>query len=188
MSEHLRDRLKYLKHLPVSTNFEVTELEMKHLVSKETMTVFKEQLETRRRKRIRKARDEKRREKKIQHEEARMMGLNPDMVRVESDYYHKSKVQEATGGQADQFPAMSPEDDGAQEQDNTAGASFSFANVRFIVRSVLSFKISIAILDHENQASGSCPASSRSKGSRHHLDLSWLCQASSDPEECSSQG
>ena len=129
MSEQLRDRLRYLKHLPVSTNFEVAELDMSKLLSKETMTVFRDQVENRRRKRNRKARDEKRREKKIQHEEARMMGLNPDMVRVESDYYYKSKAQEATGGQSDQFPAMSPEDNGVQEQDNTASATFSFANV-----------------------------------------------------------
>ena len=58
-----------------------------------------------------------------------MMGLNPDMIRVESDYYYKSKLQEATVGQTDQFPAMSTEDNDAQKHTSAAGASFSFANV-----------------------------------------------------------
>merc|ERR1719410_2761942 len=86
MSDQLRDRLRYLKHLPVSTNFEVAELELCGLVDKETMAAFREQVEARRRARNRKLREERRREKKIQQEEARLLGFPGRMVRVESDY------------------------------------------------------------------------------------------------------
>merc|ERR1719422_3070914 len=79
----------------------VTELDMGHLVSKETLAAFKDQVETRKRKRNRKLRDEKRREKKIQHEEARLMGFPGRYVRVESDYYSSSSSVQSG---ADHFP------------------------------------------------------------------------------------
>jgi len=126
MSEHMRDRLRYLKHLPVSTNFEVAELDLSFLVSKETMNVFKDQVETRKRKRNRKLRDEKRREKKIEHEEARRLGYPGSMRRVESEYFRPSREesQDITG---EQFPSMSGEE--TQAQASGAAAAISFANV-----------------------------------------------------------
>ena len=102
MNEELRDRLRYLRHLPIASTFEVTELDISKLVSKQTVQCFKEQLEKRRRTRARKSREEKRREKKIKHEEARMMGFPGSMVRVESDYFTSGQLSESD--QSDHFP------------------------------------------------------------------------------------
>lgn len=126
MSEHLRDRLRYLKHLPVSTNFEVAELNLSYLVSKETMNVFKDQVDTRKRKRNRKLRDEKRREKKIEHEEARRLGYPGSMKRVESEFFSKNK-EESQAISGEQFPSMSGEE--TQTKESGAASVISFANI-----------------------------------------------------------
>ena len=42
MNEELRDRLRYLRHLPIASTFEVTELDISKLVSKQTVQCFKE--------------------------------------------------------------------------------------------------------------------------------------------------
>ena len=123
MSAQMRDRLRYLKHLPVSTNFEVAELDLSNLVSKETLIVFKDQVDARKRKRNRKLRDEKRREKKIEHEEARRLGFPGSMRRVESEYFSKSSKE----NQDEQFPSMSGNE--ALAQDSGSASGISFANV-----------------------------------------------------------
>ena len=133
MTEQLRDRLRYLKHLPITTNFEVAELDLSNLVDRETFDLFKEQIETRKKKRNRKLKDEKRREKKIQEEEARMMGYPGRMVRVESDYFISSKEQPREG---EQFPAMTTEEESAGE--NSTQSSISFANVSLMFSRVQS--------------------------------------------------
>lgn len=90
MSEELRNRLRYLRHLPITSMFEVCELQMStpaHF-SRETLALFKEQIESRRRKRARRARDEKRREKKIQLEEDKLLGKFPGAkLRIESEFH-----------------------------------------------------------------------------------------------------
>lgn len=90
MTEDLRDRLRYLRHLPLASSFEVAELELgEPVLSKATAAKFREQLESRRRKRARKQREERRREKRIQAEENRLMGRFPGpMVRIESAYHY----------------------------------------------------------------------------------------------------
>ena len=131
MSDQLRDRLRYLKHLPVSTNFEVAELELCGLVDKETMAAFREQVEARRRARNRKLREERRREKKIQQEEARLLGFPGRMVRVESDYCSAAASEPAPAATSSQFPAMAAADqevEAAASQPSGA-ATLSFANV-----------------------------------------------------------
>ena len=131
MSDQLRDRLRYLKHLPVSTNFEVAELELCGLVDKETMAAFREQVEARRRARSRKLREERRREKKIQQEEARLLGFPGRMVRVESDYCSAAASEPAPAATSSQFPAMAAADqevEAAAPQPSGA-ATLSFANV-----------------------------------------------------------
>ena len=131
MSDQLRDRLRYLKHLPVSTNFEVAELELCGLVDKETMAAFREQVEARRRARNRKLREERRREKKIQQEEARLLGFPGRMVRVESDYCSAAASEPAPVATSSQFPAMAAADqevEAAAPQPSGA-ATLSFANV-----------------------------------------------------------
>ena len=131
MSDQLRDRLRYLKHLPVSTNFEVAELELCGLVDKETMAAFREQVEARRRARSRKLREERRREKKIRQEEARLLGFPGRMVRVESDYCSAAASEPAPVATSSQFPAMAAADqevEAAASQPSGA-ATLSFANV-----------------------------------------------------------
>merc|ERR1739848_672670 len=89
MTEELRNRLRYLRHLPLTSIFEVCEIQMKPpLISKETFNEFSDQLETRRRKRNRRAREERRREKLITAEENKRMGKYPDMkYRIESAFH-----------------------------------------------------------------------------------------------------
>ena len=131
MSDQLRDRLRYLKHLPVSTNFEVAELELCGLVDKETMAAFREQVEARRRARSRKLREERRREKKIQQEEARLLGFPGRMVRVESDYCSAAASEPAPVATSSQFPAMAAADQEAEAAapQPSGAATLSFANV-----------------------------------------------------------
>merc|ERR1712203_708185 len=89
MTEDLRNRLRYLRHLPLTSIFEVCEIKIKQpLVSKETLDEFEAQLEVRRRKRNRRAREEKRREKMIKAEENKRMGKFSDMkYRIESAFH-----------------------------------------------------------------------------------------------------
>jgi len=89
MTEELRNKLRYLRHLPVSSNFEVCELDLAvPPISAATLEVFSAQLEQRRRKRARRAKEEQRREKKIQLEQNKMMGKFPGKnVRIESEFH-----------------------------------------------------------------------------------------------------
>lgn len=75
MTEDLRQRLRYLRHLPVACSFDVIEIDLKTpIVSKLTVSEFSDQVETRRRKRNKRSREERRIEKRVQVEEDRMMG------------------------------------------------------------------------------------------------------------------
>jgi len=133
MTEDMRDRLRYLRHLPVASSFDVAELDIAALVSKPTLQCFKDQIDVRRRRRTRKLRDEKRRERKIQHEEARLLGFPGSMVRVESDYYSSRSARnnsESDQSLSDQFPAWSgSQDDLAQSSCADGGSCISFAKI-----------------------------------------------------------
>merc|ERR1711963_67951 len=89
MSEVLRNRLRYLRHLPLTSIFEVCEIQLKPpFVSKETLNEFSGQIEARRRKRNRRAREERRREKWIQVEENKKIGKYPNLkCRIESAFH-----------------------------------------------------------------------------------------------------
>lgn len=90
MNELMRNKLRYLRHLPLTSIFEVCEIQLKApLVSKETCAEFAPQIEARRRKRNRRAREERRREKWIQVEEnKRIMGKFPDLkCKLESAFH-----------------------------------------------------------------------------------------------------
>jgi hypothetical protein len=89
MTEDLRNKLRYLRHLPVTCNFEVCEIILDDaVVGKETEALFKEQLDVRHNRRRRRARDEKRREKRILVEENKLMGKFPDTKhRIESEFH-----------------------------------------------------------------------------------------------------
>ena len=129
MSDQLRDRLRYLKHLPITTNFEVAELDLSALVDKETFEIFRDQVEARKRKRNRKLKDEKRREKKIEEEEARMMGYPGRMLRVESDYF-AADSKKLPPAETEQFPAFTSQDL-QTSAGPTSSQTISFANVSF---------------------------------------------------------
>ena len=89
MNETLRNRLRYLRHLPLTSIFEVCEVQLKSpFISKETLDEFSAQMETRRRRRNKKSREERRREKWIMVEENKRNGIYPDMTcRVESAFH-----------------------------------------------------------------------------------------------------
>jgi len=72
MTCELRNKLRYLAHIPVACAFEVVEIDLQ--VSKEVRAQFSGQLEARRARRNKRARDERRREKRIQVVENKIMG------------------------------------------------------------------------------------------------------------------
>ena len=91
MSEELRNKLRFLKHVPVTCYFEVAELALSNQVlSKKTRDQFAPQLEQRKRTRALRAKAEKRREKRILIEENKLMGKFPGLpksLRIESEFH-----------------------------------------------------------------------------------------------------
>jgi len=132
MTAELRDRLRYLRHLPVASSFDVAELDITALVSKSTLQCFKDQVDVRRRRRTRKLKDERRREKKIQHEQDRLLGFPGSMIRVESDYYSSRSGRnnsESDQSQSEQFPAWVGSQDDLAQGSGVEGGSISFAKI-----------------------------------------------------------
>ncbi|XP_076182271.1 E3 ubiquitin-protein ligase RNF10 [Ptiloglossa arizonensis] len=75
VTEDLRRRLKYLRHLPITCQFEVAEIELKPpIVSEEVLSSFQEQLASRRKHRQEREREEREREEKITEEENKRIG------------------------------------------------------------------------------------------------------------------
>ena len=91
MSEELRNKLRFLRHIPITSSFEVAELAMNNeMVSSRTKEMFSSQIEKRRKSRAQRARAEKRREKRIAVEENKLMGKFPGLpksLRIESDFH-----------------------------------------------------------------------------------------------------
>ncbi len=80
------------------------------------MARFREQLESRRRKRARKQREERRRERRIEAEENRLMGRFPGpMVRIESAYHYPQ-----LGGEPGRPPVMERGSPAAEDSADTA--------------------------------------------------------------------
>ncbi|XP_056102580.1 RING finger protein 10 isoform X2 [Rhinichthys klamathensis goyatoka] len=80
VSEDIRRRHRYLSHLPLTCEFSLCELNLQPpVLSKETLDSFADDLEKRKRLRQKKARDEKRREKRIEMEENRKQGKYPEV-------------------------------------------------------------------------------------------------------------
>ncbi|XP_028269333.1 E3 ubiquitin-protein ligase RNF10 isoform X2 [Parambassis ranga] len=80
VTEEIRRRHRYLAHLPLTCEFSICELALQpSVVSKETLDMFAEDLEKRKRLRQKKARDEKRREKRIEIEENKKQGKYPEV-------------------------------------------------------------------------------------------------------------
>ena len=73
MTEDLRNRLRYLRHLPLTSIFEVCEIQAKAPeLSQGTLTEFASQLEQRRHERNRRDHEERRREKWIEVKEGQV--------------------------------------------------------------------------------------------------------------------
>uniref|UniRef100_A0A8C6Z1Z2 E3 ubiquitin-protein ligase RNF10 n=1 Tax=Nothoprocta perdicaria TaxID=30464 RepID=A0A8C6Z1Z2_NOTPE len=80
MTEDIRQRHRYLCHLPLTCEFSICELALKPpTVSKETLELFSDDLEKRKRLRQKKARDERRRERRIEIEENKKQGKYPEV-------------------------------------------------------------------------------------------------------------
>ncbi|KAL1497596.1 hypothetical protein ABEB36_008529 [Hypothenemus hampei] len=96
MTEDLRNKLRYLQHLPVTCQFEVAEIELlPPLISKETLEKFQEQLEFRKRKRHKREKEERRRERKIEVEENRKIGKYDSPILYLDNHSHFPDVNEA---------------------------------------------------------------------------------------------
>lgn len=80
VTEEIRRRHRYLAHLPLTCEFSICELALQPpILSKETLESFADDLEKRKRLRQKKARDEKRREKRIEIEENKKQGKYPEV-------------------------------------------------------------------------------------------------------------
>ncbi|XP_061586321.1 RING finger protein 10 [Cololabis saira] len=80
VTEDIRRRHRYLGHLPLTCEFSICELALQPpILSKETLDTFADDLEKRKRLRQKKARDEKRREKRIEMEENKKQGRYPEV-------------------------------------------------------------------------------------------------------------
>ncbi|XP_035234561.1 RING finger protein 10 [Anguilla anguilla] len=80
VTEEIRRRHRYLSHLPLTCEFSICELALQPpVLSKETLDTFADDLEKRRRLRQKKARDEKRRERRIEMEENKKQGKYPEV-------------------------------------------------------------------------------------------------------------
>ncbi|XP_008415795.1 E3 ubiquitin-protein ligase RNF10 isoform X2 [Poecilia reticulata] len=80
VNEEIRRRHRYLAHLPLTCEFSICELALQPpILSKETLDTFADDLEKRKRLRQKKARDEKRREKRIEMEENKKQGKYPEV-------------------------------------------------------------------------------------------------------------
>lgn len=78
MTEELRRRHRYLGHLPLTCEFSICELSLKPpVISEEILSTFSGDIEKRQRLRQRKAREEQRRERRIQIEENKKQGRYP---------------------------------------------------------------------------------------------------------------
>ncbi|CAH6778791.1 RING finger protein 10 isoform X2 [Phodopus roborovskii] len=95
MSEDVRQRHRYLSHLPLTCEFSICELALQPpVVSKETLDMFSDDIEKRKRQRQKKAREERRRERRIEMEENKRQGRYPEV------HIPLENLQ--------QFPAFSP--------------------------------------------------------------------------------
>ncbi|XP_041910485.1 RING finger protein 10-like [Arvicola amphibius] len=80
MSEDVRQRHRYLSHLPLTCEFSICELALQPpVVSKETLEMFSGDIEKRKRQRQKKAREERRRERRIEMEENKRQGRYPEV-------------------------------------------------------------------------------------------------------------
>uniref|UniRef100_A0A6G1SEZ0 E3 ubiquitin-protein ligase RNF10 n=1 Tax=Aceria tosichella TaxID=561515 RepID=A0A6G1SEZ0_9ACAR len=80
MNEACRKRFKYLQHLPLSCEFRLIEIDLKHLISSKTYDHFKPQILSREKERERRLREEQKRDKIIEVQQNRKIyGIMPTL-------------------------------------------------------------------------------------------------------------
>ncbi|KAH1009258.1 hypothetical protein HUJ04_001637, partial [Dendroctonus ponderosae] len=90
MTEDIRQKYRYLKHLPVTCQVEFAEICLNEPdVNADTLELYKKQIDYRKKKRQKRLKDEKRRERKIDAEENRKMGIyvSPDLQLENLDHF-----------------------------------------------------------------------------------------------------
>jgi hypothetical protein len=109
MNEDLRKRLKYLQHLPVSSVFEVVEIEFDYgIISKDVHNLFKDELFIRRKKRQFREKQEKKREKVINEINDRQMGKMLKIASANIDICSTAQFPEC--GILNDMPALTSND------------------------------------------------------------------------------
>lgn len=127
MTRELRNRLRSISHLPLTATFELLELKMNGLVSVDVLEAFAEQLRVREDRRRRRARDERRREKRITQEVEVQWGCRPaPRIRLDSAKHFPRcgeedsslcsgsppvSVKSSRSNSPEQFPQLSPPQD-----------------------------------------------------------------------------
>ncbi|XP_070504081.1 E3 ubiquitin-protein ligase RNF10 [Chironomus tepperi] len=126
MNEDLRKRLKYLQHLPVSSVFEVVEIEFNHgIISKDVHNLFKDELFIRRKKRQFREKQENKREKVINEINDRQMGKMLKSASANIDICSTAQFPEC--GILDDMPALPSNE---QQMPSSSSKSLpSFANM-----------------------------------------------------------
>lgn len=79
MTEDMRKRLRYLNHVPLTCEFHVVELNLKPILSKETLNLFRGELENLKKQRQREKKEDKIRAKQAELDHRKYHGLYPDM-------------------------------------------------------------------------------------------------------------
>ena len=145
LTEDLRRRLRYLCHLPLTSQFEVAEIELKPpIVSEEVLSLFHDQIALRHKRRQQQEREERKREKKITEEENKRMGKYPmPVVHIDSQRHFPQwqpdllfsedsvpSPQESTTSSVASSPSLSTFDEivASRQADNTTheqGPSFA---------------------------------------------------------------
>ncbi|XP_020654766.3 E3 ubiquitin-protein ligase RNF10 [Pogona vitticeps] len=119
MTEDVRQRHRYLCHLPLTCEFSICELALKPpFISRETLEMFSDDIEKRKRLRQKKARDERRRERRIEMEENKKQGKYPE-VRIALENLQQFPA----------FSACSAEPDGQEAQSSTLLSSVGRSSV-----------------------------------------------------------
>ena len=145
LTEDLRRRVRYLCHLPLTSQFEVAEIELKPpTVSEEVLSSFHDQIALRHKRRQQQEREERKREKKITEEENKRMGKYPTpVVHIDSQRHFPqwqpdllfsedsvTSPQESTTSSVASSPSLSTFDEivASRQADNTTheqGPSFA---------------------------------------------------------------
>lgn len=124
MNETLRSKLRYLSHLPVTTTFQVAEVYLKSpYLQQSTINKFHESLEKRRRDRTRRARSEKKREKRISQEEKKKWAAYPVPETIVKSEFHHPVIGTSQVSQAPLSSSNTEEKFAASSSEQTADTS-----------------------------------------------------------------